>query len=223
MGGYYDTSLSAERLKRCYDLATPRVRRYLEAEVEQTLASVAKRRRVLELGCGYGRVLGRLREVVDIAVGIDTSLDSLLLARRDLGGGVELALMDATALGFAGGGFDAVVCVQNGLSAFHADARRVVAEALRVAAPGGRLVFSSYARRFWEHRLEWFRVQSRAGLVGEIDEGATADGEIVCKDGFTATTTDPAEFLSLFEPHGVTPSIVEVDGSSVFCVVDVTA
>ena len=38
MSGYYDDKLAAERLRRCYELAPPRVVRYLEAEVQHVLS-----------------------------------------------------------------------------------------------------------------------------------------------------------------------------------------
>ena len=79
------------------------------------------------------------------------------------------------------------------------------------------MLFSSYADEFWEHRLEWFRIQSAHGLVGEIDESATGGGTIVCTDGFTATTVTPHRFSVLARGLGERVSIDVIDGSSVFC------
>ena len=60
MPGYYTERLAAERLRACYDLATPRTKAYLEAEIEFVLAKTTPSTLALELGCGYGRVLERL-------------------------------------------------------------------------------------------------------------------------------------------------------------------
>ena len=35
MGGYYENYLSADRLRLCYEIAPPRVQRYLEAEIQR--------------------------------------------------------------------------------------------------------------------------------------------------------------------------------------------
>ena len=51
--------------------------------------------------------------------------------------------------------------------------RQELAAAVDVTRPGGRVLFSSYAEAFWDHRLAWFRLQAREGLLGEIDEAAT--------------------------------------------------
>ena len=78
-------------------------------------------------------------------------------------------------------------------------------------------MFSSYTPQFWQHRLEWFEIQSAHHLIGEIDYQATGNGTIVCKDGFRATTVDRASFEKLAASLDVIPRITEVDGSSLFC------
>jgi 2-polyprenyl-6-hydroxyphenyl methylase/3-demethylubiquinone-9 3-methyltransferase len=222
MPGYYRERLAGERLRACYDLAPPRVQAYLEAEVEFVLAALAALPRpaaVLELGCGYGRVLRRLVPHARAVVGIDTALRSLEMARTWVGPGptLQLAAMDASCLGFRDGVFDLVVCIQNGISAFQIDPRQLLAEAVRATRPGGTVLMSSYAPRFWPDRLEWFELQAARGLVGPIDRAATGDGVIVCEDGFRATTTTAAEFSRLAASLRLDATITEVDGSSLFC------
>ena len=124
--------------------------------------------------------------------------------------------MDAVELGFRHRLFDLVVCIQNGISAFKVDQRRLIEEAMRVTHSGGTVLFSSYSERFWGDRLEWFRLQSKNALIGEIDEDATRDGVIVCKDGFRASTVNPDDFVSLISGFDIDPIISEVDGSSIF-------
>lgn len=221
MAGYYDDRLSGDRLRTCYELAPPRIRRYLEAEIRFVADRLRDARLVLELGCGYGRALREIARAVPQTVGCDTSRTSLLLARSYLKPRRNAALVrtDAARLGFRSSTFDAVVCIQNGISAFGTDCRQLVSEAMRVARPGGRVLFSSYSPGIWEERLDWFRIQAKAGLLGEIDEDRTADGTIVCKDGFRATTVDREEFARLFHGVGSRAELREVDGSSLFCVV----
>jgi ubiquinone/menaquinone biosynthesis C-methylase UbiE len=217
--GYYSEQLSAERLRRCYEIAPPRVRRYLNAEIEHVLSRVRPSDTVLELGCGYGRVVARLAESARLAVGVDTSRPSLRLGRELLRSvfNCRLLQMDAVALEFRDHSFDVTVCVQNGISAFKVNRRDLIAEAIRVTRPGGRVLFSSYAEKFWDARLEWFRLQAEERLVGEIDWEATGDGVIVCKDGFRATTITPTEFMSLTSGLRIQPHIEEVEESSLFC------
>jgi 2-polyprenyl-6-hydroxyphenyl methylase/3-demethylubiquinone-9 3-methyltransferase len=219
MGDYYSETLSGERLKRVYDLATPRVLEYLRSEIDHVLNHLTSTDCVLELGCGYGRVLPNLADRAEFVVGIDLSPESLRFGAKTLQNeaSVHLAAMNAVQLGFKGESFDFVACIQNGISAFHVDPKSLIEEALRVTKPSGLVLFSSYSERFWEPRLEWFRLQAEAGLLGEIDEERTGNGVIVCRDGFTATTVTPDEFRKLTEGLDADVRIVEVDRSSVFC------
>jgi 2-polyprenyl-6-hydroxyphenyl methylase/3-demethylubiquinone-9 3-methyltransferase len=223
MPGYYEQTLAGERLRRCYEVAPQAVRRYLEAEIAHVHSWTRHARTVLELGCGYGRVLRELAREPEFVVGIDTSPVSLELANSYLAdvGPVNLAVMDAVRPGFELQSFDVVCCVQNGISAFAVDQRTLLSSAVALTRPGGTVLFSSYADRFWPARLEWFRIQSAEGLVGEIDEAATGDGVIVCRDGFRSTTVGPARFRELADGLGSVIRVREVDGSSVFCEITV--
>ncbi|MDM7914132.1 MAG: class I SAM-dependent methyltransferase, partial [Candidatus Eisenbacteria bacterium] len=97
----------------------------------------------------------------------------------------------------------------------------LIVSAVGLVVPGGNAVFFSYADTFWRHRLEWFRIQAAHGLIGEIDERATANGTIVCKDGFVATTVAPERFLELSQGLGRSVSVSELAGSSVVCSITV--
>ena len=133
----------------------------------------------------------------------------------------HLMVMNAVATGFRDSEFDCVYCVQNGISAFHVDQRLLMREAVRITRRGGLVLFSSYSEKFWDERLAWFREQARMDLIGEIDEEATGNGVIMCKDGFQATTVSADAFFELASSLNVVAEIVEVDESSVFCVMRV--
>ncbi|MBD3297638.1 MAG: methyltransferase domain-containing protein, partial [candidate division Zixibacteria bacterium] len=168
---YYSKSLSGKRLQRCYDIAPPRVRQYLTAEIDYTLGHLASDATVLELGCGYGRVLRPIAERVTRILGIDTSHDSLQLAREYLTGltNVRLICSNAVRMSLRDESVDVVVGIQNGISAFGVDPIALVCESVRVTRPGGRIIISTYSERFWPHRLEWFKRQANAELIGPID------------------------------------------------------
>ena len=216
MRDYYAQGLSGERLDQVYAVAGPRVRQYLEAEIVFLSGALRPGDRLLELGCGCGRVLAPISKKCAAAWGVDNALDSLKAAARRHPN-LYLAAMDAAALGFSTHSFDVVAGVQNFISACKLPPRRVLEEARRVARPGGRIILSSYAETFWPHRLEWFQQQAAAGLIGPIDASATAGGVIVCTDGFRATTFSPDDFSALAAASGLQACVTTVDDSSVFC------
>ena len=219
MQNYYLNKLAADRLKYCYEIAPDRVKQYLDAEINFVCNRLNQTDLVLELGCGYGRIIPKLAKSAKLIIGIDTSYSSLVTGKDMVKNfsNVYLLQMDAINLAFPDQSFDVVVCVQNGISAFQVDKVKLIQESIRVTKHGGIVLFSSYSDKFWENRLEWFYLQAEAGLLGKIDTEKTKDGVIVCEDGFTATTVRLDEFQSLSSKLNVTTKIVEVDNSSVFC------
>ena len=218
MAGYYTDRLAAERLRRCYEIAGPAVQAYLQAEVEHLAGMVPPDGTLLELGCGYGRVLAGLSSRTRWQLGIDTSLASLRLAREHLTGtSCHLAVMDAQRLGLTNGSFDVVACMQNGISAFGTDPTALVREAVRIARRDGCALFASYTAAFWPQRLAWFEQQAAAGLIGPLDSERTGDGVIICRDGFRAVTFTAADFWRIGVELGLVTRVYEVAGVSLCC------
>ena len=216
---YYQEKLAAQQLVKCYQIAPPRVQQYLAAELSHVIEKIGPGDKVLDLGCGFGRVMPELAQKAAAVIGIDKSNTSLMLAWEKIRCIPNCSLVQANALhlSFKKNSFDVVICIQNGISAFQVDQKQLIKESLRVTKHEGIVLFSSYADHFWNHRLEWFQMQADAELLGEIDYEKTRNGVIICKDGFTATTVKPAQFLSITSDLGVAASIVEVDESSIFC------
>ena len=215
---YYSDKLSAIQLRKCYQIAPLRVKQYLNTEIQYVLDKIKPSDIVLELGCGYGRVLQRLCKKAKEAIGIDISKSSLELAKNLLKRNLNCQLfqMNAINLEFPNNFFNIVICIQNGISAFNVDKKGLIREAIRVTKKGGLVLFSTYSDKFWEERLNWFILQSKAGLIGEIDLTKTRNGIIVTKDGFKATTIRPLEFLSLTSELDINLKIEEIDNSSIF-------
>ena len=219
MKNYYSNNLNSNNLKRCYEVANARIRRFLEEEILFVLEKIEFNDIVLDLGCGYGRVSTRLLQKAKQVIGIDISEENIKLAVEQFkpSDSIDYLAMDAADLAFQDGCFDTTICVQNGISAFKIEPQRLVSEALRVTKSTGRVLISSYSEKFWNERLEWFQMQADEGLIGEIDYKLTTEGTIVCKDGFRATTFTKNDFIELASSLDVDFEINEVDNSSIVC------
>ena len=122
--------------------------------------------RILDVGCGTGLLLERLRlEVPDVRlVGVDPVPEMLTIARRRLPMPATADLREAAAerLPFADRSFDAVVSA----SVFHYVRRpeTALAEMRRVLRPGGRLVLTDWSGDFLTCRLigVYLRLRRRA-------------------------------------------------------------
>lgn len=217
--GYYKDNLSGKRLEACYKLASQRIHQYLNAETQHIISKLNPKDTILELGCGYGRVVFQIDPYVGDITGIDSSPENIKYAKVLSAGmnNCSFLLMDATKTEFPDHTFDLVYCNQNGICAFNCDKELLITEALRVTKPGGKILFSSYSDKFWPHRLDWFIQQSGQGLMGEIDISASRDGFIVCKDGFKAGSMNENQFEEICKKLELDCEITEVDESSVFC------
>ena len=70
---YYQEKLAAQQLIKCYQLAPSRVQQYLAAEISYVIEKIKPGDKVLDLGCGYGRVMPELAQKAAAVVGIDNS------------------------------------------------------------------------------------------------------------------------------------------------------
>ena len=107
----------------------------------EILAATGGARRVLDAGCGSGRLTVALARTGAEVTGVDTNASQLEVARRRAGAaGVELTLLEADfdALPFADASFDAVVSRLAVMASD--DPAATLRELARVLEPGGRLV-----------------------------------------------------------------------------------
>ena len=143
----------------------------LDGEARFVDAMLGRRARVLDAGCGPGRVGGRLNDLGHEVVGID--LDPVLIAAAEhdhpgprwLVG--DLAELELSAIGVEAG-FDVVVCAGNVMGFLDPATRRQVLTNLRtVLAPGGRIVAGFGSGGDYPF-AEFFDDVGQVGLVAEL-------------------------------------------------------
>ena len=157
-------------------------RRYLRAnyrivrraELVRDLLGDAKGLRVLDMGCGCGRVSAWLAPANDVTM-IDSSPAMVRLAARH---GSRAVVADA--LDYARGGHDVVLCI--GLLAHVDDASAAIEAVARNLKPGGRAIvqFSDAARPVNRIATRLFRMRRRL-RCGALDLQRT-DGSAVLAD-----------------------------------------
>jgi ubiquinone/menaquinone biosynthesis C-methylase UbiE len=99
----------------------------------------ARGKRVLELGCGTGLILGRIAAVAGHAEGIDLSEGMIDKARER---GLDVRVGSVTDLPYEDATFDVVYSFK--VLAHVPDIAKAVAEAARVTRPGGTMILEFY-------------------------------------------------------------------------------
>lgn len=221
MCNYYRQNLNSTKLFQVYQTKYPRIKRYLDEEIDFVCRNLHGSEKVLEVGAGYGRIIKKLAPFSASVVGIDISESTVNLGKDYIKEcpNCNIQMMDAYNLAF-GEEFDVVLCLQNGLSAMKGQPIHLIEQCMKVLTPGGKAYFSTYSPKFWNHRLTWFHEQEDNGLLGEIDLEKTKDGTIVCKDGFVAITFSEDTLKKLGEESGCYYRIEEVDESSLFLILE---
>ena len=98
-------------------------------------------KRVLDVGCGTGRLCAALEALGSRAAGVDASAEMLAVARSRLPEGTVLEQARAESLPFGDASFDRVTMQ---LSVHLLDRPTAFAETARVLAPGGRIAICTF-------------------------------------------------------------------------------
>lgn len=142
----------------------------LYGEARMIDAMLARNSRILDAGCGPGRLAGRLHELGHRVVGVDVDPTLIAAADEDHPGPLflvaDLAELDLPAQGITEG-FDAILCAGNVMGFLAPSTRAEVLKRFRAhLAPEGRAVIGFGAGRGYEFS-EFFADADAAGL--ELD------------------------------------------------------
>ncbi len=143
----------------------------LAGEARLVDAMVPRRSRILDAGCGPGRVGGALALLGHTVVGVDVDPVLIAAAVQDHPGGRwlvgDLAELDLPAAGIADP-FDAIVCAGNVMAFLAPSTRRMVLTALRAhLAPAGRAAIGFGAGRGYPF-TEFLADAAAAGLTQDL-------------------------------------------------------
>lgn len=172
---------------------------------------------IVEMGCGtgfWGRLLAAGLRGRGHLVGLDRDAELVRLARRvppPGGVAVEYRVGDACDTGLPDGSADVVTCHR--LLTVVPDPRRVLAEMVRVAAPGGLVVVNEHdhsRQLFWEPDdpdLAPLRERGLAAQVAAVREVAGRDNALAARLPalLLACRLEHVKLLGLLVPQGPLP------------------
>lgn len=119
MKNYYAENLNATKLYDVYQTDIPRVKQYLDKEIAFVQNRLSPDSVVFEMGAGYGRIMKRLAPYASSVYGIDISQSSVSFGQQYLKACPNCTLSVADVYTYDDNtAYNAVLCLQNGLSAF---------------------------------------------------------------------------------------------------------
>jgi len=166
------------------------------------LANAASHRRVLDLGCGTGRLTTAIAAAGHVVTGVDPDAGALQAAARKPHGDKVGWLVGTSSALLQGAAFDLALMTGHVAQAI-VDAQEwaeTLADLHRVLVPGGRLSFDSRdpQARAWER---WNPQDSRGET--ELPDGARLESWYEVTD--VAESPDGGVTTVTFEDHGVLP------------------
>lgn len=139
--------------------------------------------RLLELGCGTGRLTGPLANLGYQVVGLDVNLEALLVARKAAPGPQYLAL-DQRHAGLMSWQFDAAIILWNSLGFFDREADlETLAGLAHVLRPGGKLILDLYHPGWLAQHQYRNQPDPRGAVVSRWLESGRCCHEIRYADG----------------------------------------
>lgn len=156
-----------------------------DSEVEDAISSILRSAplgSVLDIGTGTGRMMELFAADSSHFVALDNSSDMLRLARAKLGNmnsasaaKVDIRMGDFNKLPFEADTFDTILFHQ--VLHYAQDPERVIAEAVRVLAPSGRLMIVDFAAHEREE-LRTVHAHARLGFADELISNAFHDNGV---------------------------------------------
>jgi len=174
---------------------------YLKAEEEYLLSKIREGSKVVDFGCGRGRILKLLLNRAELLVGVDHSRKMLnyceeLFKKHKH---VRCHLSDVRSTPLRDDIFDYTLCMYATFGSFH-EPEKVLKEMIRVTKPGGKIILSVYSEDALDTVLKMYESK---GIRVERIEGNV----IYTKEGDVARLFSKEEIRKLLARHNLNPRV----------------
>lgn len=181
------------------------IQEFLDGEIKFLKKYIQPNEIILDVGCGYGRLLKLLSKNAKRVVGIDFSESLLEHTKQNLAGkdNVELYLMRAERMDFDDERFDYVLCLYSTFGNMPGIELDVLKEMKRVCKKGGEIIISVFSENAKEVQIENYK---RAGLTNIRDDREAIHTE----EGLYSRRFTKKDLEELFEKVGLRCDIIKI-------------
>ncbi len=185
------------------------IREFLEKEIKFLRKNIPAGKTVLEIGCGYGRLLHVLASRAKKVVGIDFSRPLIQKAKYFLGEkcikNADIYFMHADKLKFTKNMFDFTLCLDATFGNMPGIELAVLKEMKRVTKRDGKIVLSVFSESAKAAQIENYR---RIGLTGIHDNGSS----VLTNEGLYSRRFTKEELKNLCSDAGLKCKIRKLCG-----------
>ncbi len=137
---------------------TPAFKKIFRDEKNYLDSHVRKNSKVLEVGCGDGRILNDIIHLTKNLTGIDHDIKAVEAAKTNFKNvpEVKIILVEAKEMPFKDNEFDTLTCMLN-LANFGANKVKILKEMRRVLKPNGKIVMSVYSEDAFQERMKLYK------------------------------------------------------------------
>ncbi len=180
------------------------LQQFFELDLKYIHTNLEANKEVLEVGCGFGRLLPELSKLSRNVTGIDFSDLQLSQAQEIVANlkNVQLLKMRAESMAFRSESFALSLCMNCTLGNMPNIEKTVVEEMVRVTKSGGKVIIRIFADTE-AVRLAQYENYNRLGLTNIRDNGSA----ITTDEGFYSRRFNKTELQELFKKTGLTPTI----------------
>jgi len=203
-------------IKRVYRETPAIIRDLFLRENEMLNQALSSSKRILEIGCGFGRALKSVSKH-ERYTGVDVGLNCVLEAKMNHPDR-QWVCSDGTRLPFHNSEFDAVFLIQNTLGNMEGIETMVLGEANRVAVPDGKIILSVYSEDSFEIRRLWYDRLVDIGIFGQVWLDSSNPRIARSDTGWSSRCFDAGELKQYFQGLHCSLEINKLDSFLYFCV-----
>lgn len=181
------------------------IQEFLDGEVKFIEEHIKPNKKILEIGCGYGRLLKILSKNANNVSGIDFSKSLLKKAKENLKDkkNVQILEMNAKNLSFKDDFFDYSLCLDASFGNMPKIEKEVLKEMKRVTKKEGEIIISVFSENAKEAQIENYK---RIGLTDIKEDGKA----IITSEGMYSRRFTKEDLLNLFKEIGMECTIIKV-------------
>jgi len=203
----FDSGIFEEMIGKKHKFGTPPkiLKIFFDGDIAFIKNQKGKSEKILEVGCGFGRLLPYLSLLSKRVIGIDFSPEQIknsakIIKKRS---NIQTMLMRAEKMRFKNNSFDCSLCLNNSLGNMPEIEMQVVREMKRVTKKSGKIIMRVFANNKQVKQAQ-FNNYKRLGFTGIRNKGRA----VITNEGFYSRRFTKKDLVEIFSAADLNPKIV---------------